>query len=107
MFWKENGTVSSAVFNDSHGTSVDRLGDRTESDAVDALHRRMPDSGIVSVTYQNCLDALADVKYVPFDDNPYHSEIHKNSNEVKLTKSQRKRLAENANVIIKITPLAE
>lgn len=101
IYWKDDGTVSSAAFKDSQGASVDRLGDRLESDAVNALHHNMPTSGIISVTYQNCLDVNAVVQYKPKDTNLYHSEIHGSNTKVKLTSSQCKNLIKKALIRLK------
>ena len=102
MFWKEDDTISSAALKDSHGASVDRLGDRSEMEAIDAMHEKRPESGIISVTCQDCQDVNAVVKYKPMDDNLYHSEIHSSNGKITLTSSQRKNLAKKA--IIKLRP---
>lgn len=99
-FWKEDGkSVTSAAFFDSHGLSVDRQGDnRSPQDATLSLHVRngFAHHGIASVTVQNCHDVEAILKYLPTDDNIYHSEIHNSDTKATLTKSQRKYLARHA-----------
>ena len=37
MFWKENGELSSAVFKDKNGLSVERDGGRDERAVVDSM----------------------------------------------------------------------
>ena len=34
LFWKENGKISSAVFKDKNGLSVERAGDRDEDTVI-------------------------------------------------------------------------
>ncbi len=53
LFWKENGEVSSAVFKDKKGLSVERAGNRDELTIVDSM-RRFFYGVIVSVRTQDC-----------------------------------------------------
>ena len=38
MFWKENGEISSAIFKDKRGLSVERAGDRDEDKVINDMH---------------------------------------------------------------------
>ncbi|MCQ2535526.1 MAG: hypothetical protein MJ110_00995 [Lachnospiraceae bacterium] len=98
MFWKKNGEISSAVFKDKNGLSVERLGDRTEETVLQDMHLFFY-GAIVSVFVKDCLDCDAVVKYLPTRRSRYHSEIHR-SNEIKLlTQSQCKHLAKAAVIL--------
>lgn len=102
MYWKEDGSLSSAAFADQHGLSVDRGYNRTSEEVVDDMKSRF--SGcIVSVTVQDCNEVNALVKYKPSRTNIYHSEIHSNENVILLTKSQRRKLALKAQCEYKIS----
>lgn len=91
--WK-NGTVTSAVFKDSKGVSVDRQWKRTAKEAVRVLlAARCGEYGVVSVTKGDCDNVDAKCLYAPTKDNPYHSEIHGGAERTTLTASQAKQLA--------------
>lgn len=98
LFWKENGELSSAVFKDKNGLSVERAGGRDENTVVDNM--RLYFYGyIISVLCRDCDACNAVVKYLPTNRSKFHSEIH-GSNEVKLlSQSQCKHLARVANII--------
>ena len=101
MFWKSDGSVSSAAFCDKNGLSVDRGDFREDDQVVEGMKARGLQGGVVSLTVGDCIDVEALVLYKPVDDNPYHSEIHRNQTEAGLTKSQAKRLSRKAIIICK------
>ena len=102
MFWKDNGQVSSAAFlSRNGGCSVDRGNYRDDTDVVNDMRARNFKGSIISVLVQDCRDVNAEVVYVPSKHNPYHSEIHKDKNNEKLTPAQRKYLANIASVVSK------
>ena len=101
MYWRRDGSLSSAAFADPKGLSVDRQGDRDASDAASAMHRRFIGS-IIFVRVKNCLEIGATVKYLPSSSNPYHSEIHGSETSVLLSKSQRMHLSKRATVLTTI-----
>ena len=95
MYWKSDGSVSSAAFADPKGLSVDR-GDYRSDEAVAAdIHRRF-EGEIIRVYVKHCNDIGASVYYKPSHRNPYHSEIHGSDKEVLLSKQQRVYLARRA-----------
>ena len=95
MFWKRDGSLSSAAFADARGLSVDRGYYRPDSKVIKDMQKRF--SGcIVSLYVKNCLDAGAVVRYLPSKTNVYHSEIHGSSTTPLLSKSQRRFLASKA-----------
>lgn len=97
LFWKENGEVSSAVFKDKKGLSVERAGNRDELTIVDSM-RRFFYGVIISVRTQDCWACRAVLKYLPTKRSIYHSEIHGSEDRVLLSQSQCKYLARVAKV---------
>ncbi len=98
MFWRKDGSVSSAAFADPKGLSVDRAGDRSDDEAVSMMMSRFEGS-IVSLYVKNCMDIGAVVKYLPSKSNIYHSEIHGSQDVPLLSKQQRYYLASRAKVM--------
>lgn len=98
MFWKENGELSSAVFKDKNGLSVERADGRDENAVVDNM--RLYFWGyIITVLFNDCIACNAVVKYLPTQRSNYHFEIH-GSNSVKLlSQSQCKHFARVAKII--------
>lgn len=103
IFWKRDGSVSSAAFADPNGLSVDR-GDYREDSVVVASMRERFKGHVFSLYVKNCADTGAIVRYFPSKNNVYHSEIHGSENAVLLSKSQRRFLAKKA-VILTPRPL--
>lgn len=98
MYWKQDGSLSSAAFKDKAGLSVDRTGNRTLDAAV--LFTQSHLSGtIVYVTVSECENAKVKLRYLPLPDNVFHSEIHRDEEHVELTKSQAKHLASVAHIV--------
>lgn len=97
MFWKRDGSVSSAAFADPNGLSVDRQGKRTDIEAISYMKKRFIGS-IISVYVKNCESIGAVVRFLPSKKNPYHSEIHGSNDNVLLSKSQRRYLATHARI---------
>ena len=92
MFWRKDGTVSSAAFTDKQGLSVER-GDFREDENVIEEMRKFFHGCIISLTVEQCRDVDAVIKYKPSKRSEHHSE------EVPLlSKSQRKKLAERAKI---------
>ena len=96
VYWKEDGTLSSAAFKDPNGLSVNRTGDNTLSEAVEIMKATPLIGTIVYVTVPDCYDVEAAIIYAPIEGDIYHSEIHRNQDVVPLNKRQAKRLAERA-----------
>ena len=95
MFWRKDGTVSSAAFADAHGLSVDRGDHREDMDVVAEMNKRF--SGrIIRLYSKNCYDIGAVIRYLPTKNNPYHSEIHGSCTSVLLSKQQRLYLSRKA-----------
>lgn len=92
MYWKNNGSISSAAFLDDNGLSVERGYYRDDNCVIDVM-RHFFKGCIVSLTVGDCHQVNAVVKYKPTERSEYHSEIHGSDDKLSLSKSQRKRLA--------------
>lgn len=97
LFWKENGQLSSAVFKDKRGLSVERAGGRPENVVLDYMRLYFYGS-IISVFAEDCNFCKAVIKYLPTRRSEYHSEIHGSNDRALLSQSQCKYLAKVAKV---------
>ncbi len=97
MFWKENGAISSAVFKDKKGLSVERAGNRDEKTII-ANMREYFYGTIISVMAHDCYACDAVLKYLPTWRSTYHSEIHGSADRAILSQSQCKYLSEVARI---------
>ena len=93
--------VSSALFKDENGVSVDKKMQRTEETAIqklkDYFSRRL--KGIVKLTELDVNHANAVVIPKPSIENQYHAEIHKNHNEIMLDDIQALQLADSCQFV--------
>ena len=103
IFWKIDGSISSAAFADPKGLSVDRGNYRTDDEVLGSMRSRFK-GHIVSLYVKNCTDVNALVKFLPSRSNKYHSEIHGSETLPLLSKSQRRHLA-RSDVILTPRPL--
>ena len=95
MFWKSDGSLSSAAFADPKGLSVDRGNNRSDNDVSIDMRKRF--SGYIFYVFAcHCYETNALIKYLPSRYNPYHSEIHSSADKPLLSKSQRRYLAVRA-----------
>ena len=90
MFWKRDGTVSSAAFADQEGLSVER-GDFREDKKVIEEMQKFFKGCIISLTVEQCRKVNAIIKYKLTKRSRYHSEIHGSEEKPLLSKSQRKK----------------
>ena len=98
MFWRRDGSVSSAAFADARGLSVERGYQRDSDTVVSSMLTRF--SGIIiTITAKDCFDTDAVVRYLPSSNNRYHSEIHGSMTVPLLSKSQRLFLARRAKIV--------
>ena len=98
MFWKRDGSVSSAAFADARGLSVDRGDYRNDDDVVRDMNSRFRGS-IIRVYAKNCMDTGAVLRYLPTRKNIYHTEIHGSEQNPLLSRSQRRFLACRAVIV--------
>lgn len=94
LYWKGN-RLSSAVFKDRQGLSVDRTGDRDIKTSVDFMRNRL-EGFIFSISIDDCKSVNAHPVYCPSKSDIYHSEIHGSSSEIELSEFQALYFAENA-----------
>lgn len=97
----ENNRPSSATFKDSRGVSVDREGGRREESCISALSTKKDFFAICKVITRKVRELNALVKYVPIEDNQYHSEIHDSEERIQLRGSKPKKIRDNAIIIFK------
>lgn len=99
-FIDSNERPSSAAFSDSKkgGTSVDRQMGRNIDDCSSFL-KQTHDGIVVTISYQDIKDANVFADYDPTPDNIYHTQLYGDSTKKQLTKAQRKKLAQNCNVV--------
>ena len=98
MFWRKDGTISSAAFADAKGLSVDRGNYRPDTEVIHSMQNRFT-GRILSLYVKNCNDIGAVVRYLPSTHNIYHAEIHGSVSTPMLTKSQRLFLSKKAVII--------
>ncbi len=98
MFWRRDGSVSSAAFADAKGLSVERGYHRDTGTVISSMLMRFTGI-IVAVTAGDCIDVNAVLRYLPSNNNPYHSEIHGSATVPLLSKSQRLFLARRAKIV--------
>lgn len=75
MFWKKDGSLSSAAFMDEDGLSVERGYYRGDASVIQEMKKTFKGC-IISVTAKECRDVSAVLKYKPTKRSKYHSEIH-------------------------------
>lgn len=97
MFWRKDGTVSSAAFTDEEGLSVERRNFREDKNVIEEM-KKFFKGCIISLTVEQCKNVNAIVKYKPSKRSEYHSEIHGSEEKPLLSKSQRKKLATVAKI---------
>lgn len=92
--------VSSALFKDANGVSVDLKMERSDSDVkkdlIDSFKVRL--MGFVSLSEKDVKNANALLHPCPTKENRYHAEIHKNCNEILLDEEQALQLADNCTI---------
>ena len=103
-FWNDDRQrPSSAIFKDSKGVSVNRTGEdkRYYTQSLNILKNNLGENirTVVEVNVDACINMGLYLKYLPTDDNAYHSEIHKSENQVVLSKSEAKMLCEICKII--------
>jgi hypothetical protein len=84
---------SSAAFKDSMGCSVDRQFRRDVRESLNSIFKNSKFRCVVSVNVLNIKTIEALVKYVPLEDNIFHSEIHRNDDKPALSSGQVRQLS--------------
>ena len=98
IFWKDEKHISSAVFLDKKGVSVERGNFRLDENVVLEM-KKFFIGKIVAITAGICHEVNAKVLYKPTKRSVYHSEIHGGEKQIVLTPSQRRFLAANSRLL--------
>lgn len=102
-FWDyENDRPSSAIYKDSKGVSVDREYHREEKVCIDNLLDVKPFFSICKIKKEKVLICNAITKYLPTEDNIYHSEIHDSEESIKIRGGKAKKLRDASHIVYKI-----
>ena len=101
-YWKpELERLSSAIFKDSNGVSVDRDGERSSKQIIDALINRKskPMIAVISIGAGFCIDLPTCVKAKPLEENEHHAEIHDSEEKIQISGSKTKKLSKKAKIV--------
>lgn len=98
MYWKDEKHISSAVFLDKKGVSVERGNFRSDENVVLEM-KKFFIGRIIAITAGHCNKVNAKVLYKPTKRSVYHSEIHGGEKHIVLTPSQRHFLAANSRML--------
>jgi hypothetical protein len=101
LFWNEKtGKVTSALFKDSKGVSVDINNNRIDVQVKDFLQSQFPDlKGEARVKTKLCREKNCRVKFDPIENNENHALILGEIN-ITLTSGQAKYLSKNCVVVL-------
>ena len=97
MFWKDDNHISSAVFLDKKGLSVERGNYRSDETVIQEMKKSFIGK-IISVTVEQCLNINARPIYKPTKRSVFHSEIHGDKHIV-LSPKQRLFLSMNCRLV--------
>lgn len=98
MYWKDEDHISSAVFLDKKGLSVERGNCRSDEEVVKEMQKSFI-GRIIAITVKHCMNVKAYVVYKPTKRSMYHSEIHGSEKHIVLTPSQRRFLSANSRLV--------
>lgn len=101
MFWKDDNHVSSAVFLDKKGLSVERGNHRSDETVVSDMKKSFI-GRIIYITAALCKKVNIQILYKPTKRSIYHSELHGGNSHIILSSSQRRFLSENCTLIKEI-----
>lgn len=96
--WKD-GRITSAVFKDSRGLSVDRQHTREDENVVKFLKESFSNIvAIAKVKAEVCREVATYPVYKPVEGNIFHSEIHDSVDKVVISGAKAKKLSTLASV---------
>ncbi len=95
----ENIRPSSAIYKDSKGVSVDRDNFRQEKECVDFILSKKAFFAVCKVLTKEVLELNAITKYLPVDDNEFHSEIHDSEERIQMRGKKPKRIRDVSKVV--------
>jgi hypothetical protein len=88
----EKGKITSALFKDSKGVSVNRSNEDSER-SLGLLIERLGCKEIAELKVADCLKVEVYIKYCPLRGNPFHTEIHNSIDKVTLSQGKARKLA--------------
>ena len=97
-----NNRPTSAVFKDSKGVSVDRDNFRQEIDCVDFLLSKKHFFAVCKIQTKKIFELDAIAKYLPIEDNEFHSEIHDSSEKVQMSGKKPEKIRNASKVVYTI-----
>lgn len=95
----DNNRPSSATFKDSKGVSVDRDNFREEKDCIEFLLSKSDFFGICKIQTQKVKELNAIARYLPVENNIFHSEIHDSEERIRINGSKSKKIRDAAQVV--------
>lgn len=95
----ENNRPSSATYKDSKGVSVDRDHFRQEKECVDCLLSKKAFFAVCKVQTKEVHELNAITKYLPLDDNEFHSEIHDSEERIQMRGKKPKKIRDASEVV--------
>lgn len=98
---------SSATYKDSFGVSVNRDASRKEQDCVEQLLNLKPFKAVCRVTALTVRKIEAVAKYLPTEDNIYHSEIHNSEDKIPLSGGKASKIREQSEVVYISNPTTD
>lgn len=121
LYLKEDGSISSAIYKDSKGVSMDEGAERFVDDIIadeQRLHElynvnRSDEErngayrlvAIAGLDKENCKEKNVYIESAPIEnENPYHVLLKKNKDEIVLTSSQCKYLSKRTRVVKSYDP---
>jgi len=95
----KNNRPSSAAFKDSKGVSVDRSANRDDKESIEFLKEKKSFFAICKIQTGVARGIGAIVKYMPLDDNIYHSEIHDSTQRAQMQGSKPRKLRDRSELV--------
>lgn len=95
MYFKEDGSLSSAAFKSSNGCSVDRGDGRTDIEAADFMMKKLT-GDIYRIDVGDCIEKDVFIRHEPVEDDPYHSGLYRDKGLSDMTQGQCKYLSKVA-----------
>lgn len=96
-----DGTISSAMFKDSEGVSMDRQKDRTEQQCIQAIEKYFGSrtKGVAKLIRCSIDDATVYIYPAYTEMNPYHVELYGTAEKTPVSNLQALRLAQSCKLL--------
>ena len=100
--WVDRGRVTSQLFKDGSGASVDRDGGRDPTEAIRFLQgHTSKDHGVATIGASVCRELKAEVTASPQGDNKYHAHVHEPGKPSVKGRRVLQALRDSATVLVK------